>query len=142
MLIGLDMVYIIYGAPCSGKTTYVKSCIKRGDIVCDLDSIYSAITEDDPHNQLLEISSIAKELNNKLLDIISERKGNWKNAYIICANNSSKEINALKERVKADECIFINTSYEVCIERAKERPFYFSWIIEKWFGTTDLYEKI
>ena len=32
-------VYIIYGSPLSGKTTYVKEHAQKGDLIIDIDNI-------------------------------------------------------------------------------------------------------
>ena len=37
-------VYYVYGAPCSGKTTFVNSIKGNSDIVCDIDNIWQCIT--------------------------------------------------------------------------------------------------
>lgn len=131
------MVFLIYGPPCSGKSTYIKNHIERGDIICDVDHIYAAISGGDPHDQELYVCDVARELNSQLLDIIRDRRGGWKNAYVVCLANTSEKLKEAKERVNADECIFIDTPYETCMERAKERPFYFQWIIQEWFQMSD-----
>lgn len=127
------MVYLIYGAPCSGKSTYVKEHFKAGDIVCDVDRLYSAICYNEEHESELYAQKVSSQLYECMLDIIRERKGNWKNAYVISLANTQEKINKAKERINADEVVYIDTPIEVCIERAKERPFYFPWIIEEWF---------
>lgn len=43
---------IIYGPPCSGKTTYVKEHMKPGDIVIDMDYIKHALTYSDIHSEV------------------------------------------------------------------------------------------
>lgn len=130
------MVYLIYGSPCSGKTTYIKQHINRGDLVCDVDYLYSAITMNDPHDAELYTHQIACQLNSVLLDIIRDRKGKWKNAYVVSIANTTEKIKKLKERINADEIIFINTSYEQCLKRAENRPPYFTF-----FSTRMVYNK-
>lgn len=132
------MVYLVYGSPCSGKTTYIKEQLKSGDIVCDVDRLYSAISFNEEHQTELYAQEVASELYKELLNIIRDRKGNWKNAYVVSLANTDERLTIEKERINADECIYIDTPYEVCIERAKERPFYFQWIIEEWFATKNL----
>lgn len=129
------MVYLIYGSPCSGKSTYIKEHIQRGDLVCDVDLIYGAITNSVPHDAELYTHEVACELDNTLKDIIRDRKGSWKNAYVVSVANTEEKLQADKNRINPDECVFIDTPYEVCMERAKERPFYFQWIIQEWFET-------
>ena len=132
------MVYLVYGSPCSGKSTYIKEHFKDGDIVCDVDRLYSALCFNEEHNEELYAQEIAYILYNHLLDTIRDRKGHWKNAYVVSLANKKETLKKSIERVNADEAIFIDTPFEVCIERAKERPFYFQWIIEDWFNARDL----
>ncbi len=129
------MVYLIYGSPCSGKTTYIKEHIQRGDIVCDVDTLYSAISFNEEHQSELYAQEVASMLYKELIEIIRDRRGNWKNAYVVSLANTEEKLQRAKDQINADECIFIDTPYEVCMERAKERPFYFQWIIQEWFET-------
>lgn len=131
------MVYLVYGSPCSGKTTYVREHAKRGDIISDLDAIYGAITSDDEHDADLYTIKVAKELDAVLREIIRERRGKWKNAYVTSIANTKEKLKADMEIVNADECIYIDTPLEVCMERAKDRPYYFQWIIQKWHEEKD-----
>lgn len=132
------MVFLIYGSPCSGKSTYVKEHKKDGDIVCDVDRLYSALSYNEEHQTELYAQEVASMLYKSLLAIIHDRQGNWKNAYVISIANTKERVKAEAEQINADECIFIDTPYEVCMERAKDRPPYFPWIIQEWFERRDL----
>ena len=132
------MVYLIYGSPCSGKTTYINEHIKDNDIVCDVDLIYQAIGNHDAHDADLYVHEVALMLKNNLLDIIRDRMGGWSDAYVVSLANTKEKLQTEKERIKADKCIFIDTPYEVCMERAKERPLCFQWLIQEWFETRNL----
>lgn len=129
------MVYLIYGSPCSGKSTYINEHMKRGDLICDVDLIYGAISGQNPHDAELYTHETACQLTSALKDIIRDRQGGWKDAYVVSIANTTEKVKAEADRIKADECIFIDTPYEVCMERAEERPFYFQWIIQEWFET-------
>ncbi len=128
------MVYLVCGSPCSGKSTYVQEHMRPGDIVCDVDRLYSALCFNEEHDSELYAHKVASELRKCLCDIIHDRKGNWKNAYVISIANTREKVEAEKERINADEVVFIDTPIEVCIERAKDRPFYFPWLIEEWYA--------
>lgn len=134
------MVYLVYGSPCSGKTTYVKKHLGKNDIICDVDEIYACISNHDSHEADLYIYDTALVLTEYMYQIIKERKNGWDNAYVISTANTKEKLQREMERVGADEAIFINTPYEVCLERAKERPPYFPWLIAEWFSTGDLLE--
>lgn len=132
------MVYLIVGAPCSGKSTYISEHLKDGDMVCDVDLIFSAISNHDAHDADLYVHEVALMLREKLLDIIRDRGGGWNNAYVVSIANTKNRVKEEAERIKADDCVFMDTPFEVCMERAKERPHYFKWLIQEWFETRDL----
>lgn len=132
------MVYLIYGSPCSGKSTYIKEHMTNRDIVCDVDLIYGAISNHNPYDADLYIHDTAIQVTNQLMNIIKNRWGMWDNAYVISTANTREQLKIDKEKVNADECIFIDTPMEICLERAKNRPSYFKYIIWEWFGTKDL----
>ena len=129
------MVRLIVGPPCSGISTYIEEHRKRGDLVCDVDYIYYAISGEDAHDAELYTHEVACKLHNHLLDIIQYRDGGWKDAYVVSIANTDDQVQKEKERINADEVIYMNTPYEICMERAKERPFYFKFLIEEWFAT-------
>ena len=132
------MVYLIIGSPCSGKSTYIKEHMKRGDLVCDVDLIYGAISGQLPHDAELYTHEVACDLFRHLIDIIRDRKGGWKDAYVVSIANTDEKVQKEKDRINADEVIYMNTSYEVCMERAKDRPPYFAWLIQDWFATKEI----
>ena len=127
------MVYLIYGSPCSGKSTYINSHMSDNDIVCDVDLLYQAIGNHDAHDADLYVHETALQLKQKLMDIIRDRQGGWKDAYVVSIANTDEKLKKDIKRVNADEAIFIDTPYEVCLDRAKERPPYFVWLIQEWF---------
>lgn len=132
------MVYLICGSPCSGKSTYIKEHMQRGDLICDVDLIYGAISGQDSHDAEMYTHEIACKLDSDLKDMIRDRVGGWKDAYVVSLANTTEKLCKAKERIKADEVIFIDTPYDVCMERSKERPPYFVWLIQEWFETKDL----
>lgn len=109
--------------------------MKDGDLVCDVDDIYSAISGNDPHEADLYVHEVALELRQHLLDIIRDRKGGWNNAFVPSIANTKEKIRAEADRIKADDIIILDTPYEVCMARAKERPYEFRFLIDEWFET-------
>ena len=129
------MVYLICGSPCSGKSTYIAEHRKRDDLIVDVDRIYHALSGDEEHGNELYVHKVAKKLMQPLYDIVRNREGEWHDAYVISLAASPEQIAEAKERVNADEVIIMDTPYEVCMERAKERPFYFQILVDEWFAT-------
>ena len=135
------MVYLVCGSPCSGKSTYIKEHVGDNDLVCDVDLLYTAIGNHDAHDADLNVHETALLLKERLLDIIRDRDGGWSNAFVVSIANTKAKLKADMERINADECILIDTPMDVCMERAKERPEYFRWLIQEWFEMRDLDEQ-
>ena len=132
------MVYLIYGPPCSGKSTYISSQLGKNDIVCDVDLIFEAISNHEGHDNDLYVHEIALKLRETLLDIIRDRNGGWDNAYVVSIANTDSKVKKDAGRINADKCLLMNTPFEVCMERAKDRPFHFKYLIQEWFELRDL----
>lgn len=131
-------VHIIYGAPCSGKSTYVYEHAGANDLVVDMDSIYSSISINERYNKPDRLNAAAFAVRDCLYDIIKYRSGRWQDAYIIAGVPRSGDRQRLKERVNADDLIFIDASRDDCLDRAADRPGEWKKYIDDWF---DAHEK-
>lgn len=127
------MITIVYGSPCSGKTTYVKEHAGANDLIVDVDFIYSAISGRNPHDINLAQYAVATDLREILYDIIRDRKGRWADAWIISTASTDSQLQRLIDRVNADNVVLIDTPKEICLERAAERPTNFERHVERWF---------
>lgn len=135
---GRQSVYLVYGSPCSGKTTYVKNNKGNSDIVCDMDSIWECITGERyiKPNALKDNAFI---LRGALLDMIKTRAGKWERAWIIegCARIADRE--KYMNQYGA-ELIYIDTDKETCLQRLANdtgrRPVFDDWkkYIDNWFN--------
>jgi hypothetical protein len=76
-------VYIVYGMPCSGKTSYVVNNKNRNDIVVDMDRLYEAITLLPAYDKPDQLFSVVRDAHNHLLDKIKTRFGKWETAWIV-----------------------------------------------------------
>ena len=114
-------VYIVYGAPCSGKADWVKDVAEPGDIVLNIDRLWAAIRADKcgEYEKPNELKQNVFALRDNLIDMIRVRRGRWDNAYIIGGYPLEGERERLAEIVGADKLIFIDTPKDVCMLRAK-----------------------
>lgn len=136
------MVKLIYGSPCSGKTTYIKQFMGDNDVVCDVDLIYQSISNRDSHDADLYVHEIALKLREQLLDIIRDRSMEFNDAYVVSIANNYKKLQEDIDRVNADMIVFVDTPYEICWERAiKERKKYFKYFVDEWFSTKEFNER-
>ena len=114
-------VYIVYGAPCSGKTTWVRSVADPQDLVVDMDSIWQMVSINDRYDKPKELRSVVFDVRDKLYDIIKYRSGRWHNAYVITGGALKGDRDRLQARIGADDLVFIDTPQDVCIERSLNR---------------------
>lgn len=113
-------VYIVYGAPCAGKRTWVNSVAESGDIILDIDRLWGAVRADccGQHEKPKELTTNVFALRDCMLDMIRVRLGKWRNAYIIGGYPLQGERERLADSVGANKIIFIDTPRNVCEARA------------------------
>lgn len=125
-------VYIVHGAPCSGKTSYVKRVAHREDLILDIDNIWEMISINPRYIKPGRLKQNVLMLRDAVLDQIKTRAGSWRNAYIIGGYPMLMERQRLADAIGA-ELIHIDTTKEECISRAKERPGEWREYIEDYF---------
>lgn len=111
-------VYLVYGAPCSGKTTWVKEAAGSEDIVMDIDNIWQMITVNERYVKPNRLKSNVFGVRDCILDMIRTRTGNWKNAFVIGGYPYGMERNRVIDSLGATP-IFIDEKKEVCLARAQ-----------------------
>ena len=135
----IQKVYIVYGAPCSGKTTFVNDIADSGDIILDIDRLWGAIRADKcgEYEKPNSIKSNVFGLRDCLFDMIRVRRGRWDNAYIIGGYPLQGERERLFDSVGADKIIFIDTPKDVCLVRAQAKSPEWVGYVEQWFDRYD-----
>lgn len=111
-------VYFVYGAPCSGKSTWVQQIKGNSDIVADIDLIWQAITGGSRYQKPDALKANAFQLYNAVLDMIKTRQGKWARAYVIAGGAHKGQ----RERTIKDlgaEPVFIDTDKETCLQRLR-----------------------
>lgn len=131
-------VYIVYGAPCSGKNSYVNQLSQHGDLIVDLDAIYQAISACPYHYHPNNLKRNAFDVRDCLIEQIRLRKGNWHDAYIIGGYPRKLQREQLAQKLGA-ELIFIETTREQAklTALASRGPQGQEWcnFIDRWFDS-------
>lgn len=128
-------VYLVYGAPCSGKSSYVAGIANKDDLILDLDKIYKAICTADLYEKAGRIRANVFGIRDCILDQIRVRKGRWRNAFVIGGYPLRTERDRLCDLLDAIP-VYIEASREECLDRAKmERPDGWSEYVDDWFDT-------
>lgn len=111
-------VYIVYGSPCSGKSTWVNEVAYPDDLILDMDSIWECICTSDKYHKPNRLKSNAFGIRDCILDMIKCRRGMWRNAYVIGTYPLASDRERLSKLLGA-ELVFIDESKEECLARAK-----------------------
>lgn len=109
-------VYYVYGAPCSGKNTFVNESKGNSDIIVDIDNIWECITGGERYYKPQALKTNAFIMRDCLLDMVKTRAGKWERAWIIEGGARKAE---RERRIKSlgAEPIFIDTDKETCLNR-------------------------
>lgn len=133
-------IYVVYGAPLSGKSTFVKNNMLKGDIVVDLDLIWQAISNQELYIKPHTLNPFVYKIRDLLIEGIKYGLGKWKNAYIIGCYPYSSQRERLVNELNAEE-ILIESTLDECINRlnndeSKRNKEVWKEEIEKWFEIT------
>lgn len=114
-------VFIVYGAPLSGKTSYVKENAEEGDLIIDIDSIWECVSGLDRYVKPKRLNAVVFAVRDNLLDSVRYRRGKWLTAYIIGGYPLASERERLSKELGA-RLIYIESSREDCKRRLRESP--------------------
>lgn len=134
----MQRIYIVYGPPLSGKTSFVRNSKGRKDLVLDLDELYQAITLLPAYDKPTELRMNVFRIQDELLDQMKIRMGKWQIAWIIGGYPLQSERQRLATSLGA-ELIYVEVSEEECLRRLLEDmdklPFQMEWqkYIHDWF---------
>ena len=112
----MRQVFIVYGAPLAGKSSWVKDNKADGDLVLDIDSIWEAVSGGDRYIKPARLKAVVFRIRDELLDITRHRLGKWRNAYIIGGYPLSNERERLAQELHA-RVIHIDTGKAECLRR-------------------------
>lgn len=113
---GYKEIYLVYGSPFSGKTTWVDSVRSEGDLIIDMDSIWKCVSGCDTYVKPYQLNAVVFGVRDYLLDCIKYRRGRWRRAYIIGGYPLISERERLCKELGARE-VFIDTDRQTCLHR-------------------------
>lgn len=112
-------VFVVYGSPLAGKSTFVKEAMTEGDLIIDMDSIWQCVSGCDRYIKPNRLKSVVFNVRDNLLESVKYRRGKWLNAYVIGGYPYQAERERLIDTLGARE-IYIDTTYEECVERLRQ----------------------
>lgn len=116
-------VYLIVGASCSGKTTFVKeNAVGEEDLILDFDNIWQSISINDRYVKPNRLKPIAFAMRECLMQQIKMRVGKWVNCYVLSTEPYVMNRKRLCDELGVNEVIYMDTSKEECIKRLHNNP--------------------
>ena len=129
-------VFIVYGPPLAGKTTYVRQNMVPGDLVVDLDAIRAALSFQPVYSATPPLTRISFAVRDFLYDQVRIRSGEWSTAWIIAGLPRKDERDRLAARLGASLVLIEATAAE-CHDRLfkSDDGRYPEWdtYIDQWF---------
>lgn len=110
-------VYLVYGAPCSGKTTWVHEVANEDDLILDIDAIWECVCISDKYHKPNRLKANVFGVRDCLLDQIRTRTGRWRNAFVIGGYPLRSDRDRLCDLLRAKP-IYIEASKDECLSRA------------------------
>ena len=107
------MIHVVIGAPCAGKSTYVRENAKSGDVIVDFDAIARALGANG-HLPDGDIKQAAFEARKSVIDYCIKSDCE---AWIIHTSPTDEQRGSY-EKANA-EFIELDTDMETCLERAR-----------------------
>lgn len=113
---------LVAGAPCSGKSTYVREHAQRGDLIVDSDAIYSALSGLELHDRPEQLRpfvwaafwAVLREVRNHRR--VGEGVPTWVIQTAADAHRRSEY-----RRMNQAHIVVLETSPDVCAQRARAR---------------------
>lgn len=109
-------IYLVYGAPLSGKTTWVQENADEGDLIIDMDNIWQCVSGLKRYKKPARLNAVVFGLRDELMRMVKYKVGKWNNAYIIGGFPLISERERICREIGARE-IYIESTMEQCIER-------------------------
>ena len=109
-------MFIVYGSPLSGKSSYVRESMTEGDLIIDIDNIWECVSGCDRYVKPNRLKSVVFGVRDNLLESVKYRRGKWLNAYVIGGYPYQAERDRLADQLGA-RLIHIDTDKETCLNR-------------------------
>ena len=125
-------VYFVWGAPCSGKNTFVMANKGANDLVVDKDAIWQAITGGAKYYKPEALKQNMFMLHDALLEQVKTRAGKWQTVYILSTEPRASARNRICQQLGAEQ-IYISCTKEDALQRLysdKER----AEVVQQWQG--------
>lgn len=126
-------VFLVYGSPCSGKSSFVREQANGDDLILDVDRIWDAVCLDGWKSKPRRLNPIVFRIRDEIIDAVRTRTGKWRNCWIVGGFPLKTDRDRICQLLRA-EPIYCEATLEECLARCKEeRPPEWETYIRDWF---------
>lgn len=108
---------IVVGAPCSGKSTYVREQVAFGDVVYDYDAVHQALSGQSSHRHSDKVKPYVLAARDAVWDRLEADAG--QSAWIITSTKRMDRLQEMADRFGAD-VVFLSVSRDEAHRRCNE----------------------
>jgi len=109
-------IFIVYGSPLSGKSTWIKQNAEKGDLIVDIDNIWQCVSGQEYFIKPGKLNAVVFSVRDCLMDAVKHRLGFWDNCYIVGGFPLISERERLVKELGA-RLIYIESTKEECLAR-------------------------
>ena len=130
-------VFLVYGAPLSGKSKWIRENMCEGDLIVNIDDIWECVSGLKRYNKPNRLKAVVFKVRDTLIESVKYRQGKWNNAFICGGYSLQSERERLCKELGARE-IFIDVPQSECYARLElcdciEDKDEFKKYIDEWF---------
>lgn len=109
-------IFLVYGSPLSGKTTWAKDNMDEGDLLIDINNIWECVSGCERYVKPKRLNAVVFGVRDELMRMVKYKVGKWNNAYIVGGFPLISERERLCKTLGARE-IYIECTKEECLSR-------------------------
>ncbi len=113
---GERAVWLVYGPPLSGKTTFVRQSMRRGDLVVDVDRLFVAVSMLPDYDKPDALLGNVMRIHELLLDQVKTRYGKWGSAWVVGGFADRYRREKTADELGA-QLVFCEAPKELCLAR-------------------------
>lgn len=122
-------VYLVWGAPCAGKSTFVREAAHTDDLIVDMDALWDAVCIEGREGKPSRITSEVFALRDALYDRIRMRAGKWRSAWVIATLPLKGERGRVAQMLGA-EPVHVDTDRDTCLGRCGHDDRRRGWVVD------------
>lgn len=129
--------FVVAGAPCAGKSSYVRERMRRGEVVVDYDTLHQALSGLGSHEHDKGVRPYVLAARDCVLEELAANEA--AGAWVVTSSPKAAELRRLRELLGA-EVVLLRVDREEAHRRCDEdgRPAQWHGFIDNWFEGNDI----